>query len=185
MSGWFDQPLSERGEKELDVLRERFREAPGSKVVYTSDLLRAWRTAEAISQQRAVLSLRSLREISCGVVDGWPVDRVKQELPFLWAKNEAQDDPGFSWPGGETYAHFRRRVLRAICAIAKRHPGEDVLVVTHAGVIAQVWGAIHGIPPARWSAGRPDNASLTVVEWEGRSGRIVRFNDVTHLEVAS
>lgn len=181
MSGWFDQPLSEQGERELDILRRHFAHAAEAPVVYTSDLLRAWRTAEAISMGRPVVSLRSLREISCGLVEGWPVENVKRDFPALWNRNEAQNDPSFAWPGGETYAHFRRRVIRSISALARRHKGDAILAVTHAGVISQIWGHARGLSPARWSEGRPENASLTIVEWTGGEPRIAVFDQRDHL----
>jgi broad specificity phosphatase PhoE len=125
--------------------------------------------------------LRSLAEISCGTLEGWPIDEVRQEYPDYWERNETQADEEFCWPGGETYRRFRRRVLRALRAISGRHPGERVAVFTHAGVVNQVLGYLEGQSAARWENLRPGNTGLTEVEWCGNTGRVIRFNDCAHL----
>jgi broad specificity phosphatase PhoE len=163
MAGWCDIPVSERGEVQLAALRlVSFGEL--APLVYSSSSPRALRTAAAAARGRRVVPLRSLREISCGEVDGWLIEEVARRHPDLWRRNLAQDDPGFGWPGGESYRHFRTRVLRALRGIAGRHRGERVLVVTHAGAIAQVIGHVRGTSPARWECDRPANCSVTTIE---------------------
>lgn len=180
LAGWADIPLSRKGESELERMRERF-EAEATATVYSSDLHRAMTTAEAIARGRRLVPLRSLREISCGIVDGWTVGDVKGRFPEQWRQNESERDPHFMWPGGESYARFRSRVVRAIRGIARRHPGERVIVVTHAGVISQLLGIAHGLSPAAWSKWRPGNCSMTTLLWDD-GPRLVEFDVRTHLE---
>lgn len=163
MAGWFDISLSDRGEAQV----ARLARAPFegiAPIVYSSTLPRALRTAAAAADEQRIVPLRSLREISCGDVDGWLIDDVMTRFPELWQRNLAQDDPDFCWPGGESYRRLRNRVLRALRGIAGRHRGERVLVVTHAGAISQVVGHIEGVSPARWDVNRPPNCSITTVE---------------------
>jgi alpha-ribazole phosphatase/probable phosphoglycerate mutase len=54
-------------------------------------------------------------------------------------------------------------------------------VVTHAGVISQLLGFLQGIRAAAWEPFRPDNASLTKLEWHGESGALLSFNQRFHL----
>lgn len=182
MAGWTDIPLSDLGEAQLACIRERLEIRGADLVIYSSDLTRARRTAEAVGGGRAVRSLRSLREISCGIVDGWLVNDVRSRFPELWQQNESQIDAGFAWPGGESYAEFRARVLRALGGIAARHAGGRVIVVTHAGVIAQAVGTIRGTSPAGWAKWRPGNCSVTTVAWEDRP-RLVDFDSREHLDI--
>ena len=53
-------------------------------------------------------------------------------------------------PGGETSEQVVQRALPALERLAARHPGQDVLVVTHGGVIRAIehhlGGAAHPIP---------------------------------------
>lgn len=183
MSGWTDTPLSNQGRRQVACLARRMSSEPAS-VLYASPLLRALETARPVAQAvGAEVRLEpGLREIHCGEVDGWPVEEVRRRYPDLWEANLRQDDEGFRWPGGETYRELRERSLGAFRRIAAAHPGERILVVTHAGVISQVLGCLRGISPARWECYRPGNCSLTELDWEGETGRLVSYDDRGHLE---
>jgi broad specificity phosphatase PhoE len=120
-----------------------------------------------------------LREISCGELDGMALGEVQQRFPELWKANLRQDDFNFCWPGGESYRGFRKRCLETVQAIARRHRGGSVALVTHAGVITQIVGFLHGANPAEWARFRPGNTGLTEVMWE--SGDLISFDDRSHL----
>lgn len=182
MSGWTDTPLSDQGRRQVACLARRM-SSEAAPVLYSSPLLRALETARPVAEAAgAELRLEpGLREIHCGEVDGWPVEKVQQLYPELWAANLRQGDECFRWPGGESYRELRERSLGVLRRIAAAHPGERVLVVTHAGVISQAVGCLSGISPARWGCHRPENCSLTEVDWEGESGRLVSFDDRGHL----
>jgi broad specificity phosphatase PhoE len=109
------------------------------------------------------------------------VHEVRAAHPEHWERNERQDDDDFRWPGGESYREFRERCLRAVRRIAARHPAAGVAVFTHTGVVTQLIGAVRGLPAARWSAYRPKNGSISVMEWGGRGGRLVSFDERTYV----
>jgi broad specificity phosphatase PhoE len=183
LCGWFDAPLSRRGWAQVERLTARLERRPSHTALYTSSSRRALSMARVIGSRLGLLPrpLDLLREIHCGRLEGIPLTEVQRRYPFLWQTNLAQADDGFRWPGGESYRDFRRRVLRAVAAIAASHPGERVMIVTHAGVIGQVLGALHDVRAACWEAFRPTNASLTVVDWIGRTGHVLTFDDHDHL----
>lgn len=180
MGGWTDLPLTANGSREARMLAARLlREAPPS-VIVSSPLQRALQTALVIGERLSMPHIATepaLREIHCGDVDGWPVQRVQERYPDEWANNSRQTDPDFRWPGGESYREFRERILSAMTAIARRHRAERVLVVTHAGVISQLIGWVQGESPARWEPFRPHTASVTELDWRGTSAELVRFDD--------
>lgn len=183
MSGWTDTSLSDQGRRQVARLARRMSSERAS-VLYSSPLLRALETARPVAEATgAQIRLEpDLREIHCGEVDGWPVQEVRRLYPDLWQANLRQDDDGFRWPGGETYGELRDRSLGALRRIAAAHPGERVLVVTHAGVISQIVGCLAGIGAARWERYRPENCSLTELDWQGETGRVVSYDDRGHLE---
>src|SRR5690606_10824863 len=117
-------------------------------------------------------------------MDGLSIAEVKRRYPGVWAANQRQDDPDFAWPGGESYRAFRERCLAEVEAIAAAHRGEQVLVVTHTGVVSQVVGFLRGASAACWECYRPGNASITEIAWDQRAGRLVRFDDRAHLDPA-
>jgi broad specificity phosphatase PhoE len=181
--GWFDPPLSRRGWAQVERLCARLEGAPRPTALYTSPLRRARSMAHVIGGRLGLVPrpFDLLREIHCGRLEGVPLAEVQQRYPILWRANLRQLDDGFQWPGGESYGDFRRRVLRAVSAIAAEHRGERVMIVTHAGVISQVLGALGGIRAACWEAFRPNNTSLTVVQWGDGAGRVRTFDDHDHL----
>ncbi|MDQ3810825.1 MAG: histidine phosphatase family protein [Chloroflexota bacterium] len=177
LSGWYDAPLSARGEREAQLLANWVR-SQGVAAVYTSTLIRARDTAAPMA---AALGLHAapepgLREISCGRLEGLSLARVQHEFPDLWQRNLRQTDEEFRWPGGESYRDLRQRALACLALIAARHRGQRVLLVTHAGVISQVLGALHGTSAARWELWRPRNGSVTEVCWHDDGGVLVYFD---------
>ncbi|HEX2165536.1 MAG TPA: histidine phosphatase family protein [Thermoanaerobaculia bacterium] len=178
MVGQADYPLSSQGWRQARALVRGLAAEPIA-AAYASPLRRALSTARAALAGRDVPLHRcaGLLEIDCGAVDGWSVDEVKARYPERWTANERQDDDGFRWPGGESYAELRRRVLAACDAIAARQPGATVLVVSHAGAVNQVIGHLEGSPAARWELHRPRNCTVTEVLWAAGEGRIVRYDD--------
>jgi broad specificity phosphatase PhoE len=196
ISGWTDFPLSPLGRRQAEALRLRL-EADPPDVIYTSTLQRARATAEAIAGLAPglrVLPLDDLREIFCGEAEGRSLHEAKQRFAEIWEANLRQEDESLSLPGGESYRAFRERCLAAVRRIAAAHPGERVLIVTHAGVICQVLGALYGNSPALWADHRPGNCSLTTVDWYGATsgthgggnggvtGVVIGFDDRSHLE---
>jgi broad specificity phosphatase PhoE len=180
MGGWTDLPLTELGSVEASELASRLLDEQLPSAIVSSPLRRAAQTAAVLGERLSIEPVvlePALREIGCGEVDGWPVPRVQERYPDAWANNSKQTDPDFRWPGGESYREFRERVLGAIEAIARRHPGQRVLVVTHAGVISQLVGWVRGESPARWEHFRPRNATVTELRWSETSGVVVRFDD--------
>lgn len=165
----------------MEQLRQRLRDEPGLTGAYTSPLRRALQTAAATPPPLVPVPLESLREIHTGDLDGMPIEEVQQHHPDTWRRNLELSDDEFAWPGGESYSAFRERALAAMCDIGSRHPGQRILVFTHAGFISQVIGALAGTPAARWDLHRPANASITEVRWRDRGGELVSFDERLHL----
>lgn len=181
LCGRYDAPISTLGWQQVSALQQRLRAEDSFAAVYTSPLKRAAATASAGPPQLPRRLLRSLAEINCGRLDGLPLARVRAEYADIWRRNCAQNDPGFRWPGGESYAQFRRRVLRVMRQLGLKHPGGRILVFTHAGVVTQIVGSIVGQSPARWDRYRPGNASITELLFEDGHFDVIRFDDRDHL----
>lgn len=182
LQGSTDLPLTARGQWEARLLRRRLQGEPSFDAMYSSPLRRATQTAAALGGTIPA-HCSDLQEIHCGSLDGMPLDEVQRRYPALWAANLSQTDEHFRWPGGESYREFRERCLAAVAGLAARHAGR-VALVTHAGVISQILGALAGHSPARWEPFRPGHTGLTEIEWTGQGGRVLRYDDRTHLASA-
>jgi broad specificity phosphatase PhoE len=107
-----------------------------------------------------------------------PLEHLQRQFPELWTRNEAQREDTFAWPGGETYAEFRSRIVEGLNGAAARYPFGCVAVVTHAGVISQVLGVLKGRRACVWAADRPHPLTATEVLWESGGPRAaLSFND--------
>ncbi len=177
MCGWTDLPMTPLGEQQVACLDH----AIACDVVYTSPLRRARDTAAHVVTDRSATSEPGLREIGCGRVDGMLLREVERAYPDLWAHNQAEADDAFRWPGGESYAELRSRVVSTVDAIVERHPDARVAIVPHTGVITQLLGLLSGVSAARWSTFRVGNASISEVDWERGAGVVRSFDVRDHL----
>jgi broad specificity phosphatase PhoE len=190
LSGWTDTDLSARGESQIELLADHFNRAHGHiDALYSSPLIRARRTAEAIGALtgHTPILLDDLREMYFGELDGRPFEELKEAYAHLLEADENSAIEDFVWPSGESRTGFTSRVLRVTNAIARRHPGRAVGVVTHGGVIATLLTILHGESPANWRKWVVPNASLSEVVWDSATecGALVRHGDATHLEALS
>jgi broad specificity phosphatase PhoE len=177
-----DLPLSARGRQQLELAAARIQATSRPDALYTSPLRRAGDVAVVLGEAWGLQPrvLEAAREIHCGSAEGMRLDILQQQYPEMWARNAAQVDDDFAWPGGESYRQFRQRVLAACSEAAAGYDRRRVVLVTHAGVISQVLGLISNRPAAVWQPDRPDPLSATEVAWVDDAPRAVLSYNVTH-----
>jgi len=101
--------------------------------VYASPLSRAFETAEIIATRLGLPSPHIVPEIAernYGDAEGLTGD----EIDALFA--------GADIPGRETRDEVGARALPAIIALAEKHPGESIVLVSHGGVIRTILNAV-------------------------------------------
>ncbi len=164
IQGQADPPLSDEGRAQAARLGAW---APRRQWAgfYASDLKRAWETAGALADGTGTKPepMPELREVALGEWEGLTGDELAERFPDLWAQWQKHPDWDLA-PGGEGALAFETRVAGAIDGLVARHPGGDVLAVTHGGVIQVTIGRVlgrrsHGPFPFRIS-----NASVTLIE---------------------
>ena len=108
----------------------------GIERIYSSDLLRAVRTATAIGQRIGIgVELQpNLREMYFGLWEGLSWPQIEERYPRE-AAGWLQEFRSQSAPGGETYAAFTARVDAAIAPLLSETPAPVTAVVSHRGVI--------------------------------------------------
>jgi broad specificity phosphatase PhoE len=179
LCGSLDVSLSPTGLREVQSLVRKGTTRPAPDVLLTSTLRRAHDVACAVGRAWRLRPQLAdwAREIDCGRAEGMRLDQVQREWPEHWRRNETQADEGFAWPEGETYAEFRARILNGLSMAVKADSARRIVLVTHAGVIAQVLGVIRGRPASVWKLDRPDPLTATEVTWNRSTpGEVVTFN---------
>jgi probable phosphoglycerate mutase len=141
--GHADVPLNDDGRAQVAELAEALvgeRFAAG----YTSPLRRAAESAEIVGR-RLGLVVRpndALREVDVGSWSGLTLREVEDRFPEGFSRWVDWKVEG--WEDGEQYEDFSRRVVGGLLEIAARHPGEQVLAMTHGGPIRTALAAARG-----------------------------------------
>lgn len=191
IQGQADPELSDAGRKQCELIAGRLA-STSIDALYTSDLSRARRTAEAVASRHPGLPVQvdaGLREIDLGAWEGATRATLQAGWPELFKQWQQQP----SWdlvPDGEGGPTFQERVLDSFSRIAaSADEGDSVAVVTHIGVIRTLLSTIVGAPPhdPRWPWAI-DNAALALLQgptdsslWSTPAMEVLAINDNRHL----
>ena len=134
--GTTDIPMGEKG---LVQAAEMAKKLPPVTAVFSSPLIRAVQTAEAIGLPVTVLP--GLREMYAGEWDGLTFDQIREQYPELYAARF--HDLTIPLPGAECYEDGIARFSAAMKTAAETASG-DFAVVAHGGIIAQFLQSIGG-----------------------------------------
>ena len=157
------------------------------EALYASDLGRARDTALAVASLTGLpLQLDPrLRERAFGRFEGMTYAEIEQRFPDE-SRRWRQRDPDFAPEGGgEALAAFQARAVAAVAAIASRHRGRHVAVITHGGVLDALYRAAARVAldaPRTWHLG---NAGINRL-LHGEAGfTLVGWGDTGHLQGTS
>ena len=153
------------------------------QAIYSSDLQRTWDTARAISETTggALQAYTGLRERHFGVLQGRTfaeIEHTDPEQSRLWRKR----DPDWAPEGGESLVQVSERISRAVFELGERHIGEQIVLVTHGGVMDALYRAATGQTiqaPRSWKLG---NAAINRLLWTPGGLTLVGWGDTRHLE---
>jgi broad specificity phosphatase PhoE len=142
--GHADISLNEAGRRQAEALAGLLT-VESFAAAYASPLRRAVETAEIIAARLGITVEASdgLMEVDVGSWSGLTTTEVEQRFPdgySVWTESRSG-----GWIDGETYDELGVRVVAELLEIAKRHPGEHVLAVTHGGAIRSVLAAAAGL----------------------------------------
>ena len=186
IQGHLDIPLNATGLWQARQLGDALA-GEAISAIYTSDLLRARWTAQAVADATgaALVDEPGLRERAFGSFQGRTFAEVETEHPEQ-ARRWRQRDPDYAPDGGESLRVLRERVVDTTHRLAARHPGELVLLVTHGGVLAVLYRAATRQDiqaPRTWQLG---NAAINRLLWtHGHGLSLVGWADTQHLEHAT
>lgn len=181
--GRTDESLSEKGEKQLDCLAERFRDLKVERL-YSSPLKRTLATAEAVNKYHSlpIITDEGLIEINGGAWEGRPWAELPERYPVeygLW-KNHMED---FYIEGGEKMTEVFARMKQTMDKIARENPGRTVAVVSHGCSLRNYLCHCMGRPiSALKDVGWSDNTAVSLIEYDDNfTPRIIFKNSNEHL----
>ena len=184
IQGQLDIPLNATGRWQAEQLASALAHED-LNAIYTSDLLRAHETAEAVGRSEGLPLVKDvgLRERAFGVFQGRTFIEIEAEWPEAatrWRKR----DPDFGPDGGETLQVFYDRCAATMTRLAAAHPGETIAFFAHGGVMDCLYrlaARINLQAPRSWLVG---NASINRLLYTPEGFTLVGWGDTSHLDGA-
>ncbi|MFQ5913806.1 MAG: histidine phosphatase family protein [Nitrospinota bacterium] len=179
--GATDIGLSESGLRQAEALAGFLCDRP-IRAIYSSDLKRALRTAEALARPHAleVRALPGLREMDQGILEGLTLEELMENHPdFLeaWKK----DPSAVTVPGGESLAQLQERAWETISGLAKTHRKGTIAVVSHNLAIVVFLCRLLGVPLRRFRQLRQGYTGVNLLEFGPLGWAVHYMNVMTHL----
>jgi probable phosphoglycerate mutase len=172
LQGHFDSTLTEAGiERVLELAREL--EGVRFDAIFSSDLLRAKRTAELIRLDRKmkIITSKLLRERAYGRFDGMMVREYAQEnkhLFELYQKLSLEQQWKFKFGEGyESDEEVVSRFTTFLREIAATYAGKTILVVSHGALIKTFLAHLGEVTPAEARRAMFVNAGYLEIESDG------------------
>lgn len=182
VQGHTDSPLTATGEAQAAAIARRLAGERFDRVV-SSDLGRAWRTAQAVAGRtgHTVIADARFRERNYGRAEGLTYGEIGVHFPEVFSRVR-DTDPDYVVPGGESRRQLFERARDAFEALARDAAGARIVVVCHGGVLAALYRHVNAIPvEAAWAVPIP-NASYNALAYDGGRWTIEAWADTAHLE---
>jgi probable phosphoglycerate mutase len=123
-----------------------------------------------------------LRERCFGMFEGRTFDEIHQNWPDH-AQSWRRRIPDWQPPdGGESLLELRERVHKTMVELAARHPGEQIVVVAHGGVLDTLYRIATGQEvnsPRTWEL---PNGAINRLLWTPQGFTLVGWSDTQHLD---
>jgi broad specificity phosphatase PhoE len=150
--------------------------------VYSSPLLRARQTAEAIARPHdmQVQLVDELIEVDVGDWEGRSWDEIQRTDPHAY-RAFMTDATVHPYSGGENLSTVLTRAAPALGRLMQENLGRLIAAVAHNVVNRSYLAHVMGVPVARYRSIPQDNCGLTLLRY--RKGRVkaVTINAVFHL----
>ena len=142
--GWSSFGLTEKGREQVHNAKRQLRDK-NIRQIYASDLNRAKETAQIVAEELSlqVTYLPQFRESNNGHLAGMLKTEAAEKYPGVYWNNLGWTEP---WPGGESPMEFFHRIQNAWIEFKQSIGDENVLLVSHGGVMNIILCLENGIP---------------------------------------
>jgi broad specificity phosphatase PhoE len=180
--GHADVPLNETGLAQAETTGKRIAAEWMPVAVYSSPLVRAVRTGEAIvGHYNLLVQIHpDLIDIDYGRWQGLTPDEVREQWPEMiddWYNKPAS----VQIPGGETLEHLRSRARAVIDELTARHTNQAIVVVGHTVINRIILLSVLGLSNDCFWRLRQDTCAINCFETDRGEFTLVSLNDTCHL----
>lgn len=178
IQGQTDIPLNEAGLLQAECAGKRLK-SKHFDVIYSSDLNRAMVTAQKIADGRKIIPDERLREWDLGHWQGKLMSEVRELYPEEVAVLGERVD--IVVKDGESALQLRDRAAAFVTEIVRKHPGKEILCVTHGGFMRTFLMYAFGME--HYPKAQVDNTSFCCFSTAdgGETWQLVFWNDINHL----
>ncbi len=173
-----DQPLSPRGWEQSRKLWDYLCDKQIT-AIYVSRYQRTGQTIEHVAKQLGITPVMDdrLNELDNGVIDPMSEEEIQEKYPEFW-KAYTERTADFRFPGGETGEEACRRISDFLEEKRQAHPGENIVFVTHEGLMRQLMCYIVDIPDYKRGNFYVDLCGIMEITYqpEYKNWKLIRFN---------
>lgn len=181
LQGHQDSALTPLGLRQAEALGERL---AGERfdTIYSSDIVRAMLTAEAIARRtgHTIKPDARLRERNYGIFEGLTTAEIAERFPDDYRQFLTRQ-ADYIIPEGESLARKYARVTACLDDLAARLPGRRIVLVTHGGVLSDLLRRAMEIPVDRRLHFKLYNASLNTFFINDGQWILGTWGEVAHL----
>jgi broad specificity phosphatase PhoE len=161
-----DPPLSDKGREQSKAVANYFTQTHISSI-YVSSYIRTLQTAQPSAEMKGIQPVEDPRinEIDNGYIDDMGEQEFEEAYPDVWKQYMART-ADFRFPGGETGQEVRSRISEFLEEKLKMHGKDNILIVSHDGLIRVCMTYILDIPVYRRGDFRIDLCGLTQFDYQ-------------------
>lgn len=173
-----DWPISQKGQEESYKLWSYFCDKQIS-AIYVSGYQRTGQTIAHVAEQLGIPPVidERLNEIDNGLLDDMSEQEVQERYPDFW-KAYRERSADFRFPGGETGEEACHRIASFLEEKRQAHGMENILLVSHEGLIRQLVCHILNIPVYKRGNFHVDFCGIMEITYqpEYKNWKLIRFN---------
>jgi len=145
--------------------------------IYSSPIQRAKHTAEIVGEHNSLgVTLDDrLIELDMGKFTGMPYDEIFNSHGNVFMKFY-NDELEIAHNGVETFTQVKKRVLEIVDHVIEKHPGENIVLVTHMDPIKAMLSTVIDLSPTNLFELIIANASLNIFREKERKFSISGLN---------
>lgn len=180
-----DVLLTDLGHQQAERVAEEVHSREPEALV-SSPLQRTRQTAAPIAARTSLYPHfdERLAEFSFGDLEGWTEKDALDAHPHLRPLIQGEAHPDEMWPNGESGTTFLKRIFEGFGQIVADHPDEQVVVITHGGVIGSFVARLIEEAPTSFFPYLVHNCSISTFRITNEGTRITSWDQREHLEGA-
>lgn len=146
--GQTDVPLSETGKQQAMEAAEKLADVNlKTERIYTSDLKRAFQTAEILQKKNSVgklIPVTGFREMNLGPWDGKFISEIKNTMPEEFEKRGKHLMIYKMGHESENFFDLQYRVNKTLIDLLKNDSADDIVITAHSGVLRVICNNLKG-----------------------------------------